>query len=120
MSSRPTRRVFTAKYKAKVLRQADACAGKRGALGALLRREGLYSSHLTAWRKEVRAALEAKRRGPKPKVTPEGREVAELQRQVERLTRRAERAEAMVEIQKKLSQLLGMQLPEPAGDRRLS
>ncbi len=65
VSSKAKRRVFTAKYKAKILREADACAGKRGAMGALLRREGLYSSHLTSWRRGVQVALESKKRGPK-------------------------------------------------------
>jgi len=112
VSSRATRRVFTAKYKERILREADAAAKERGGVAALLRREGLYSSHLTAWRKEVRAALGAKKRGPKSKVTPEDRRIAELERKVERLTKRAEQAEAMVALQKKLAQIL-----EAASDR---
>lgn len=116
VSSRATRRVFTAKYKERILREADACAQQRGGLTALLRREGLYSSHLTSWRKEVRATLEAKKRGPKVKVTAEDRKVAELERMVVRLTKRAERAEAMVALQKKLSQILGTVLPDPTDE----
>jgi transposase-like protein len=113
VSSKAKRRVFTAKYKARVLREADACAGKRGALGALLRREGLYSSHLTSWRKEVEGGLEARKRGPKAKVDARDRRIAQLERQLRRSNERAERAEALVELQKKVSQLMGIALPEP-------
>ena len=113
VSSKAKRRVFTAKYKAKILREADACAGKHGAVGALLRREGLYSSHLTSWRKEAEAGLEAKKRGPKAKVDARDRRIAQLERQLRRSTERAERAEALVELQKKVSQLMGIALPEP-------
>ena len=113
VSSKAKRRVFTAKYKAKILREAEACAGKHGAVGALLRREGLYSSHLTSWRKEAEAGLEAKKRGPKAKVDARDRRIAQLERQLRRSTERAERAEALVELQKKVSQLMGIALPEP-------
>ena len=113
VSSKAKRRVFTAKYKARILREADACAGKRGAVGALLRREGLYSSHLTSWRRDVEAGLEAKKRGPQAKVDARDRRIAQLERQVERVSQRAERAEALVELQKKVSQLMGIALPEP-------
>ncbi len=113
VSSKAKRRVFTAKYKAKILREADACAGKRGAMGALLRREGLYSSHLTSWRRGVQVALESKKRGPKAKVDDRDRQIAQLERQVKSVTQRAERAEALVELQKKLSQLIGIALPDP-------
>jgi transposase-like protein len=116
VSSKAKRRVFTAKYKAKILREAESCAGKRGALGALLRREGLYSSHLTAWRKEAEAGLEAKKRGPKAKVDARDQRIAQLERQLRRSTERAERAEALVELQKKVSQLMGIALPEPPSE----
>ena len=117
VSSKATRRVFTAKEKERILREADACAGQRGAIGALLRREGIYSSHLNAWRKEVRAGLEAKRRGPKQTVDSRDRKIAELERQLRRVTQRAERAEALMELQKKVSQILGIALPDrPEGE----
>lgn len=116
VSSKAKRRVFTAAYKAKVLREADACSGTRGAVGALLRREGLYSSHLTSWRKEAQAGLEAKKRGPAAKVDARDRRIAQLERQVQRATERAERAEALVELQKKVSQLMGIALPEPPSE----
>jgi len=108
--AKATRRRFTAAYKRKVLQEADRCA-QPGAIGALLRREGLYSSHLTAWRAaRVRGELGgdgAKRRGPKAKPTsPGGKRILQLERENQRLRARAERAEALVEVQKKLSALL--------------
>ena len=117
-----SRRRFTAEYKARILREVAACS-KAGELGALLRREGLYSSHLFAWRSQVArgelAHLAPKRRGPKPKVGGErDRENARLVRENAKLLLRAERAEAFVEIQKKVSQLLGIVLPKlPEVDR---
>ncbi len=104
-------RTFTAEYKRRVLKEADACRTP-GAVGALLRREGLYSSHLVEWRRARArgelAALTPKVRGRKPRpVDPRDRKIAELERQVARLTARAERAEALVELQKKLATMLG-------------
>jgi transposase-like protein len=105
------RRRFTAKYKRDILREADACR-EPGALGALLRREGLYSSHLASWRKQRNAGelagLAPKKRGRKAvPPDPRDRQIAEQRREIGRLTARAERAEALVEVQKKLAQLLG-------------
>ena len=104
------RRRFTAEYTRRVLREADGCR-KPGELGALLRREGLYSSHLTVWH-AVRArgefsALGQRKRGPKGGA-PDARakRILELERAVRRLRGRAERAEALVEVQKQLSALL--------------
>jgi transposase-like protein len=111
--SKSTRRVFTAEYKERILREADARAGQHGAVGALLRREGIYWSHLAAWRKEARAGLEAKKRGPKRKVDARDRKIAELEHKLEQLTQRAERAEALVGLQKNASPILGIALPEP-------
>jgi transposase len=112
--AKPHRRVFTAEYKRRILKAADACATP-GAVGALLRREGLYSSHLVVWRRARArgelAALTPKKRGRKPApVDPRERRIAELERHVARLTARAERAEALVELQKKLAALLGRPL----------
>ena len=108
------RRVFTAEYKRRILKAADACATP-GAVGALLRREGLYSSHLVVWRRARArgelAALTPKKRGRKPTpVDPRARRIAELERHLAQLTARAERAEALVELQKKLAVLLGRPL----------
>ena len=104
------RRRFTAAYKRRVVQEADRCR-KPGEVGALLRREGLYSSHLTAWRaaraRGELAGAGAKRRGPKPTPAPrEAKRILELERENRRLRARAERAEALVEVQKKLSALL--------------
>ena len=118
------RRRFTAEYKQRILREVERC-GKPGEIGALLRREGLYCSHLTAWRAArstgERAGLESKRRGTKPRVRDgQAQHVAELQREVTRWKERAERAELLVDLQKKVSQLLGIDLDERGekGERR--
>jgi len=114
VAAKPRRRTYTAEYKRRILKEADACATP-GAVGALLRREGLYSSHLAVWRRARRrgelAALAPKRRGRKPTpVDPRDRKIAELERQLVQMTGRAERAEALVELQKKLAALLGRPL----------
>ena len=116
MTEKAKRRRYSAEFKARILREAAACT-QPGEVGALLRREGLYSSHLTMWRAQAArgqfTALEPKRRGPKPKVADaRDEEIARLQRDLAKATRRAERAEAIVEVQKKLSQLLGIRLPD--------
>lgn len=109
-----TRRRFTAEYKLTVLQEADACT-EPGEIGGLLRREGLYSSHLYLWRKQRRArelsGLTPARRGPVPKATnPLAAKVAALEKETRWLTARAERAEALVELQKKVSEILGIEL----------
>ncbi len=111
----------TGKAKRQILQEADTCA-KPGEVGALLRREGLYSSHLAAWRKArakgERRGLEAKQRGPKAKAAdPSAQKLAEQEREMARWKARAERAEALVEIQKKVAALLGIDLPESGGKR---
>ena len=113
------RRRFTAEYKRQVLQEAEACS-KPGELGALLRREGLYSSHLSAWRaarsRGELAGLRPRKRGPKVQPPdPRDKRIAELEREVKRSQARAERAEGLVEVQKKLSQLLGIELSESNG-----
>ena len=111
VAAKPQRRSFTAEYKRRLLKEADACTTP-GAVGALLRREGLYSSHLVEWRRARArgelAALTPKKRGRKPiPVDPRDRKIAELERQLAHMTGRAERAEALVEAQKNLAALLG-------------
>lgn len=108
------RRRFTAEYKLKVLREVERCE-QPGEIGALLRREGLYWSALTSWRKQRAkgelAGLLGRRRGPKrEEKNPLAKRVLELERDNARLKRRAERAEGIVELQKKISQLLGIEL----------
>lgn len=104
VSERATRRRFSAEYKLRILEEADRCA--LGEQGALLRREGLYSSHLVKWREQrSKGALAAlsKRRGRKAERTPEQVEMERLRRENERLTRRLAQVEKIVEVQKKLS-----------------
>lgn len=110
--AKATRRRFTAKYKLKILRKADACNAP-GAVGELLRKEGLYTSHLALWRKQREqgavAGLAPRRRGPKPIERDERDErIVALSKDIETMTARAERAEALVELQKKVSELLSM------------
>ncbi len=113
--SKTTRRRFAAKYKRQILREAAACS-KPGEIGALLRREGLYSSHLAKWRQQAEAGelsgLAPKKRGPKSRpAKARDKQLAKLEREVAKQRLRAERAEAVIEVQKKVSQLLGMTLP---------
>ncbi len=109
------RRRFTTEYKRRVLQEADACT-KSGELGALLRREGLYSSHLAAWR-SARArgelsGLSPRKRGPKARTPhPDAKRILQLEGENRRLRARAERAEALIEVQKKVAALLGNELP---------
>jgi transposase-like protein len=122
--SKPRRRFFSAEYKRGILRRVEAikARGDVGGIGELLRVEGLYSSHLTTWREEAErgelAALSGKKCGRKPKGEKETlRKIEHLEREVRTLRTRAERAEALVEIQKKVSDLLGIPLPEPDEER---
>ncbi len=114
------RRHFTAEYKLRVLEEADACQ-EPGEVGALLRREGLYSSHLTEWRRARReGALKSltKQRGPKGRRRDRvARENEKLRKENARLQRRLEQAEKILEIQKKASEILGIPLNRPeSGD----
>jgi len=109
------RRRFTLEYKRRILQEADACT-RPGELGALLRREGLYSSHLAAWRQaHARHELNGsspKQRGPKSRAPhPDTKKYLALERELRRMRARAERAEALVELQKKVAALLGNELP---------
>jgi len=110
--ARPTRRRFSAEEKARIVREADLCT-ERGAIGALLRREGVYASHLASWRKQMRdhgvEGLAAKKRGPAPKAKPSAREV-ELERKTRKLEKELAKAKAVIEFQKKVHELLGIPL----------
>lgn len=112
---KPKRRQFTAEYKRSIVEQAEACRDE-GAIGALLRREGLYSSHLTTWRRQREQgelqALSPKKRGRKPALNPLAQENQRLQAEVTRLSRRLQQAELIIDVQKKVSALLGISLPE--------
>ena len=105
------RRRFSAEYRLKILRQADGCKAP-GELGALLRREGLYSSLLSTWRRQrelgALTALRARKRGPKPKaVDPR---LKELEKENRRLQRKLKQAEMIIEVQKKVHEILGIPL----------
>lgn len=116
VSPKAKRRTFTAEYKRKVLAEADVCA-EPGAIGVLLRREGLYSSHLVDWRRcRDRGELDApKKRGPKVRV-PDERDhtIAALERELRHQKARTARAEALVELQKKVAALLNLSTDEPS------
>ena len=114
---KPVRRWFTVEYKTRILAEADACT-QPGMLGELLRREGLYSSHLTTWRRQrdegVLAGLTPKRRGRKAKPqNPLTNAVAQLQRENERLKEQLRQAELIIEVQKKVSEMLNIPLKSP-------
>jgi transposase len=111
------RRKFSLGYKLRILGEADRCT-RPGELGVLLRREGLYSSTLSNWRRaRARGDLAGSgvgRRGPKARSVDAGaKRIMKLERENRRLKRRLERAEAVIEVQKKVSELLGVDLPEP-------
>lgn len=117
VSAKATRRRFSAKEKLRILKLADACT-QVGALSAMLRREGIYSSSLAGWRRARDAgelsAAGSRKRGPKPVAfdARDRKKIAELERAVAKAEARAKRAEALVELQKKVSELLGIQLPK--------
>jgi transposase len=108
--AKATRRRFTVEYKREIVRKVDACKTS-GAVGVLLRREGLYSSHLTTWRaarERGELAGAPTKRGPVRRVAdPRDRRITELERERTRWQKRAERAEALVELQKQIAALLG-------------
>lgn len=122
LSDRPRRRTFTAKEKLRILQEADRATGA-GEIGALLRREGLYSSALTDWRRQREAGildgLAPVRRGPKAsEPNPLTAELVKAQQEIARLRLRLERAEAIIDLQKKVSDLLGMPLAPIERDAR--
>lgn len=124
---KPRRRQFTAEYKRRIVAEAEACT-EPGEIGALLRREGLYSSVLSLWRRQAKAkgldGLATKKRGRKPKhKTPEQRRIAELEQENARLQReqskleaKLKRADLMLDLQKKVSEILGIPLSPPESD----
>ena len=110
------RRTFTAEYKQRILQEADSAAATPGGVGALLRREGLYSSHLVTWRRERRAgvleALKPRKRGPRSERNPLAEENQKLRRQVGQLTEKLRKAEIIIDVQKKVAALLGNPIPD--------
>jgi transposase len=112
---RVRRRRYPAEYKLRILDEADRCEGP-GAIGALLRREGLYSSHLSAWRQareEGALASLSKKRGRSKKKTAEAREIERLRRENAQLRAKLRRAETVIDVQKKVSEIMGLDLNQP-------
>ena len=113
-NDRRQRRVFTAEEKARILREANRCK-ERGDLGALLRREGIYSSHLTHWRAQVRregaAGLSPKRRGPKPAKDEKDRRIEKLEKEKAKLEKELRISKGLIELQIKAHEILGIALP---------
>ena len=117
---KPVRRRFAVEYKMRILAEADACS-EPGMLGELLRREGLYSSHLSTWRRlrdeGVLAGLAPKRRGRKAKPkNPLADENRRLERENERLKEQLRQAELIIDVQKKVSEMLNIPLKSPDGE----
>jgi transposase-like protein len=117
---KPVRRRFTVEYKVRILAEADACT-ETGQLGELLRREGLYSSHLSNWRRQrdegVLAGLTSKRRGRKSKAkSPLADENEHLRRENRRLKEQLRQAELIIDVQKKVSEMLSIPLKSPDGE----
>ena len=117
---KPVRRRFTVEYKLRILAEADACS-EPGMLGELLRREGLYSSHLSTWRRQrdegALAGLTPKRRGRKAKPkNPLADENRRLERENERLKEQLRQAELIIDVQKKVSEMLNIPPNGPGGE----
>ena len=112
------RRQFSAAYKMRILAEADECS-EPGQVGALLRREGLYSSYLTSWRRQREQGqlqgLEAQKRGRKG-ATAQAQELVQLRKENKQLRAQLERAETIIEVQKKVSQLFGLPTDEKNQD----
>ena len=108
------RKQFSAAEKLRILREVDACQGS-GEIGALMRREGIYSSYLTTWRRQRERGeldgLAPQKRGPKPDL--QAAEIARLKRENERLQKRLQQAELIIDFQKKAAQLFGGTLETP-------
>lgn len=106
VAEKAVRRKFTAAYKLRILKEAESCT-EPGQLGALLRREGHYSSNLTLWRRQVAWGLVPRKRGPAAQKTdPHIRRIAELERENEKLTHKLKQAELIIDVQKKVADLL--------------
>jgi transposase len=114
--AKPKRRTFTAEYKQRILQEAELAAAIPGGVGALLRREGLYSSHLVTWRRERQAgileALKPRKRGRRSERNPLAEENQKLRRQVGQLTEKLRKAEIIIDVQKKVAALLGNSIPD--------
>src|SRR5580692_5353876 len=117
VAAKAKRRTYTAEYKLRILQEAEVVADKRGGIGSLLRREGLYSSLLATWRREratgILEALTPQKRGPKSRRNPMEEEVQKLRRQNARLAEDLRKAHIIIDVQKKVAALLGRPILEP-------
>ena len=120
--ARRTRRVFSAAEKLRIVKEADVClaSGERGALEGMLRKEGIYSSLLSTWRTQLSASgaagLEPRKTGRKPKLDAKDRRNAELVKRTAVLERKLHIANAIIALQKKAHEILGIALPESDGE----
>jgi transposase len=119
VNARPTPRKYTKEYKARILREVEQL--RHGEVGPFLRQEGLYTSHITDWRKQRDQALEKwlapQRPGPKPEpANALADELAKVKRENALLERKLKRAETIIEVQKKISEILSIPLNPPASD----
>lgn len=115
-----SRRSYTAEYKRLILREVEVCK-EQGQVGALLRREGLYSSNLTAWRRQVERgtldALSSKKRGPKArKPDPSVRRITEQEKEIQKLRTRLRKAELIIEAQKKIAEIFQLPRDQKEGE----
>ena len=115
-----SRRSYTAEYKRRILREAEGCK-ERGQVGALLRREGLYSSNLTAWRHQVERgtldALSSKKRGPKArKPDPSVRRITEQEKEIQKLRAKLRKAELIIDAQKKIAEIFQLTSDQKDGE----
>jgi len=119
VSEKTARRRFSAAYKARIVQAVDACT-EPGQIGALLRREGLYSSQLSKWRRQYHAGalsgLWDDKRGLKPTRHPREEELERLRKQLARTEKRLQQAETIIDIQKKVAQMLGIPLKNVEGE----
>ncbi len=121
--ARPKRRTFTAAYKARIVEEAQKCA-ESGQIGALLRREGLFSSTLTQWRRQYQSGalrgLKDDKRGRKRTRDARDQELESLRRENERLSKKLSQAELIIDIQKKVAAILGNPIETPPNSEDIS
>ena len=116
VDDKPKRRVFEPQYKLEILKRLEECRGKRGGVGELLRKEGLYAAQVAKWREETEEALAgASSRKHVPKAHSEAKaekKFAQLERELSRVNERLRQAEVVIEVQKKISEILGIKQPD--------
>jgi transposase len=118
VDDKPKRRVFDPEYKLAILERLEECRGKRGAVGELRRKEGLYAAQVAKWKEEAEEALSGalcKKRGPKPDLEAKAENrIAQLEREKAALQEKLRQAEVIIEVQKKISEILGIKQPPEA------